>query len=126
MRVVSLQSFNVSDADAPGKERVFAVTLIDAAPIWVPADIDHRRSIDQALMRALESRVLMPTIVNRARFVGDGRGFAVNQVRVPGRSHGDGNGKHRARLSPANPVQALIPFVGTQAKPFQVRAVVVE
>lgn len=41
-RVVALQSTNKGHAHAAGQERVFAVTLIDAAPVRIAADVDYR------------------------------------------------------------------------------------
>ena len=84
----------------PVRIRVFAVALVDAAPVRIAADVDHRGAVDQALLLALEIRVLMPAVVDRAGLVGDGRGDFVNQLRVPRGGHGDGDREHRRRLGP--------------------------
>jgi hypothetical protein len=126
MRIVALQSLDVSHADASGEKRVFPVTLIDAAPVWIAADVDDRRAVNESLVGAGKIWVLMPAVVNRASLVGNCHRLLIYQICVPRRGHRDGDRKHCCRPRPHHAVQTLVPFVRAQADAIDVRTVMVE
>ena len=68
--IVSLKSLHIGDGHSSGEVGILAIDLVDAPPIGIPADVDDRSAVDQALFLALEIRVMVPGIVDRARFVG--------------------------------------------------------
>ncbi len=88
-RIIPLQTSDIGHAEAAGEERIFAVTLFDAPPIGIAADVDHRGAIDQSLVLRLDVRLLVPEVVDGAGFVGDCDRFFVEQVDIPRGGHGD-------------------------------------
>src|SRR6266705_4265293 len=67
-RIITLDAGHKSDRHASGEKRIFAEAFVDSAPIRVAAEVDDRRTIDEALVFAFEIRILMPAVVNSARF----------------------------------------------------------
>ena len=124
--IVALQATDVRHTDAPCQKRVFAVTFVDAAPIWITADVDDGGAIDQPFVFALEVWILMPAIVDGAGFVRDGRRNFVDQLSVPGGSHRDRDREHGGRSIPPDAVQTLVPLVGLDAKTLDVRRAMVQ
>ncbi len=81
--VVALKALDEGHADAAGQVGVLAVALVDAAPVGVAADVDYGSAIDQALLLALEIRVLMPAVVDGPGLVADDSGDLMDQRGVP-------------------------------------------
>src|SRR5262249_54556872 len=88
--VVALVAAPVGDGHAAGEVGIFAEDLLDAAPAGVAADVDDGRTEDEAVGGA---RTFGFGVVEGAAFVAHGDGDGVDEARVPGGSHGGGDGE---------------------------------
>ena len=125
-RVIALQTFDIGHAEAARQIGILPIGLLIAPPVRVSFDVNDGRAIDQPLVLAGKSRVLMPAVVDGARLVGDGGGDLMDQVGIPRRRQRNRHGEQGGRPVPADPMEALVPTVALDAKALHRGSLVIE
>src|SRR5580765_2414152 len=105
-----LQTVDEVQAKLTGEERIFAVSLLAAAPPRVAEDIDVRRPNCESEINTVD---VVPDgfVVLRARFGGDDLTHGLQQRGIPRCRHADGLREERGVTGARYAVQAFVPVV---------------
>ncbi len=106
VRVVPLQPLHISHSHPARQERVFAEHLLNPPPQRIPADVDHRRTKHQPMLRP---RPIRRDVVKRASLIPHRSRNRVHQLRVPRRPHRNRRRKQSRRLLRPHAMQRLVP-----------------
>ena len=126
VRVIALQTLDIRHAEAARQIGILPIGLFIAPPVRVSFDVNDGSAIDQPLVLAGERPVLMPAVVDCARFIGDSRGDLVDQVGIPRRRQRNRHGEQGGRAIPPDPMEALVPAVALDAKAFHGGALMIK
>src|SRR5229473_1737060 len=107
IRVRALHAANECDGEPSGEVRVFAVSLLTAAPARVAEDVDVGRPEREALIAAVFV-VADGLVVLGARFGRDDVGDAVHEVRIPRGREPDGLRKDRGLPRAGNSMESFV------------------
>src|SRR5579862_3692095 len=108
--VVALDAFDECGSETGGKEGVFAVGFLPAAPARIAEDVDVWRPDGEAV-EAVVHVVADSVVVLGAGFDGDDVADAADQGSVPGGGIANGLGKHGGESGARDAVEAFVPPV---------------
>jgi len=111
MRIVTLQTRDERKAHARGKEGIFAVSLLAAAPSGIAEDVDVRGPDGQPAVPVAGAVLMEGRIIFGAELRADDAGDSVHQRLVESGGESDGLRENGGVSRPGDAVQPFIPPV---------------